>query len=127
MPKISFSSSGSFQKTERFLGKMSRREFLNLLEGYGREGVAALAAATPEDSSLTSSSWNFKVKRSLGRTSIEWTNSHIVDGVPIAIILQYGHGTGTGGYVQGRDYINPAIRPVFEKIANNTWKAVISA
>jgi hypothetical protein len=127
MPKISFSSRGSFKKTESFLGKMSRGEIYRLLEGYAQDGVAALAAATPKDSGGTSALWNYKISRSMGRTSITWTNSHVVNGVPIAIILQYGHGTGTGGYVQGRDYINPTLKPIFDKIANNTWKAVTSA
>lgn len=127
MPRISFSSSGSFQKTESFLAKMSRREIYNLLDGYGQEGVAALAAATPKDSGETAGLWGYKISRSFGSTSITWTNSHTNNGVPIAIILQYGHGTGTGGYIAGRDYINPAIKPIFDKIANGTWKAVISA
>lgn len=126
MPKISFSSRGSFKNTENFLGKMSRGEIFNLLDGYARDGVAALAAATPVDSGETSALWTYKISRSIGRTTITWSNSHVVNGVPIAIILQYGHGTGTGGYVQGRDYINPAIKPIFDKIANSTWKAVTS-
>lgn len=127
MPKISFSSKGSFTKTETFIQRMSRGEIFNLLDGYAREGVAALKAATPVESGETASSWSYKVSRSMGRTTITWSNSHIVNGAPIAIMLQYGHGTGTGGYVQGRDYINPAIKPVFDKIAEKTWKAVTSA
>ncbi|QFG09131.1 hypothetical protein PBI_SPORTO_23 [Arthrobacter phage Sporto] len=127
MPKISFSQKGSFTKTENFLTKMSRGEIFTLLEGYAREGVAALAAATPVDSGETAASWSYKITRSPGRTTITWTNSHVVNGAPVAIMLQYGHGTGTGGYVQGRDFINPAIKPVFDKIADRTWKAVTSA
>jgi hypothetical protein len=127
MPKISFSSKGSFSKTENFLTKMSRGDIFQMLDGYGQEGVAALAAATPRDSGGTAGAWGYKVSRGISRTTIEWTNSHIVNGVPIAVILQYGHGTGTGGYVQGRDYINPAIKPVFDKIADRAWKAVTSA
>lgn len=126
MPRISFSSKGSFDKTDRFLQKMSRGEIFSLLEGYAKDGVAALAAATPKDTGGTSALWDYKISRSLGRTTITWTNSHVVNGVPIAIILQYGHGTGTGGYIAGRDYINPAIKPVFDNIANSTWKAVTS-
>lgn len=126
MPRISFSSKGSFDKTDRFLQKMSRGEIFSLLEGYAKDGVAALAAATPKDTGGTSALWAYKISRSLGRTTITWTNSHVVNGVPIAIILQYGHGTGTGGYIAGRDYINPAIKPVFDNIANSTWKAVTS-
>lgn len=127
MPKISFSQKGSFTKTENFLTKMSRGEIFNLLEGYAREGVAALAAATPVDSGLTASSWDYKITRSVGRTIITWSNSNVVNGSPIAVMLQHGHGTGTGGYVQGMDYINPAIKPVFDKIAEKAWKAVTSA
>lgn len=127
MPKISFSSKGNFNKTEKFLQTMSRGDIFRQLEGYAREGVTALQAATPVESGETAASWNVKVRHSRGQYSIEWTNDHIVNGVPIAIILQYGHGTGTGGYVQGRDYINPAIKPVFDKIADKVWKAVISA
>jgi hypothetical protein len=127
MPKISFSSSGSFGKMDNFLRKMSSGEIFNLLEGYASEGVSALKAATPVDSGVTSASWGYKVTRSLGRTTITWTNSHVIDGSPVAIMLQYGHGTGTGGYVQGRDFINPAIKPVFDKIAEKAWKAVTSA
>jgi hypothetical protein len=127
MPKISFSSKGSFTKTDNFLKKMSKGEIFRQLEGFGKEGVAALSAATPVSSSTTAQSWNYTVHHSMRSSSITWTNSNIVDGVPIAIILQYGHGTGTGGYVQGRDYINPALKPVFDKIANKVWKAVTYA
>lgn len=90
-------------------------------------GVDALRSATPVDSSFTASSWKYQIKREGDGFSLEWTNGHIEDGVPIAIILQYGHGTGTGGYVQGRDYINPALKPVFDKIATDIEKAVKSA
>jgi len=127
MPKISFGTKGNFNKTEKFLSAMRRAEMFSALEAFGREGVAALAAATPTESGETAGAWGFKVSKSSGRATIEWTNSHVVNGVPIAIILQYGHGTGTGGYVQGRDYINPAIKPVFDKIADKAWKAVTSA
>jgi hypothetical protein len=127
MPKISFSSKGSFSKTEKFLTKMSRGEIFQILDGLGKEGVSALAAATPTESGETAGAWGYEISRGIGRTTIAWTNSHVVNGVPIAIILQYGHGTGTGGYVQGRDYINPAIQPVFNKIADRAWKAVTSA
>lgn len=127
MPKISFGTKGNFNKTEKFLSAMRRAEMFRALDAYGKEGVAALAAATPTESGETAGAWGFNVSKSSGRATIEWTNSHIVNGVPIAIILQYGHGTGTGGYVQGRDYINPAIKPVFDKIADKAWKAVTSA
>jgi hypothetical protein len=127
MPKISFGSKGNFNKTEKFLSAMSRGDIFKHLNELGELGVSALASATPTDSGETAGAWGFKVSKGSSRTTIEWTNSHIVDGVPIAIILQHGHGTGTGGYVQGRDYINPAIKPVFDKIADRAWKVVTSA
>lgn len=124
---ITFESSGSFKKIDTFLERMSRRELVQKLDVYAKMGVAALAAATPIDSGITAASWGYIIKSSKGSFSITWTNDHIVDGRPIAVMLQYGHGTGTGGYVQGRDYINPAIKPVFDKIADGVWKAVTSA
>ncbi len=124
---ITFESSGSFDRTEKFLSRMSRGDIFQSLESAGQAGVQALAAATPVDTSETANSWSYTVKRTRGSYSIEWTNGHIVAGVPVVILLQYGHGTGTGGYVRGRDFINPAIKPVFDKIANDVWKAVTSA
>ena len=94
------------------------------LDKYGREGVAALSSATPVDTGLTADSWYYKVEHANGSASINFYNSNIQNGVPIAIILQYGHGTGNGGWVQGRDYINPAIQPIFDKIAENAWREV---
>jgi hypothetical protein len=105
---------------------MSEADFTKALDKFAREGVTALASATPVESGLTSASWNYQIQRSKGSTTITWTNSHVVDGVPIAIILQYGHGTGTGGYVAGRDYINPAMKPIFDRIADSVWKVVKS-
>jgi len=125
--RIKFTSKGNFNNTERFLTKMSRAEMYRALERYAEEGKRALAAATPVESGITAGSWGYEIIRSRTRPGVVWTNDHEVDGVPIAIILQYGHGTGTGGYVQGRDYINPAIQPVMDKIADNVWKAVTSA
>jgi len=124
---ISFQVSGDFKRTDMFLAKMSRGNLFRALDGFAREGVAALASATPVESGLTASSWTYKISTGRGSATISWLNTHINDGVPIAIILQYGHGTGTGGYVAGRDYINPAIRPVFDKIADSVWKEVTSA
>lgn len=124
---ITFESSGSFNKTESFLAKMSRGDIFQALEQYAQEGVRALSAATPMDSGLTAMSWDYEIQKSRGSYTITWTNSHVVSGAPIAIMLQYGHGTGTGGYVQGRDYINPAMKPVFDRIAEKVWKAVTSA
>lgn len=125
--RVKFEVSGGFTKTERFINRMKRREYLNVLDEFGREGVQALRNATPVDSGTTAESWDYEIKRTRNCTEIIWTNSNINDGVPIAIILQYGHGTGTGGYVQGRDYINPAIQPIFDKIAEKAWKVVTSA
>ena len=99
----------------------------SLLDPFARQGIDALRHATPVDSGLTADSWGYKITTNSKNTTIMWTNSHIVDGRPIAILLQFGHGTGTGGYVQGIDYINPAIRPVFDRIADSVWKAVTSA
>jgi hypothetical protein len=124
---LTFEHSGSFKNTEKFLGIMSKGEIFRALERYGQEGVAALASATPKDSGLTAAGWSYKVKKSRRQYSITWFNSHVVNGVPVAILLQYGHGTGTGGYVSGRNYINPALKPIFDKIADNVWKAVTSA
>lgn len=127
MPKISFTSKGDLKRTETFLMRLSRGEMFLGLEALAKEGVAALAAATPVDSGVTANSWGYQIKSSRGLYSIEWTNSHVVAGAPIAILLQYGHGTGTGGYVSGQDYINPSIRPIFDKIAEKAWKVVTSA
>jgi len=124
---FSIESSGSFKNLESFLKSMSRNSMYDALDQYAREGVSALASATPVDSGVTAESWNYEITKSRGSYSIVWTNSHVVDGRPIAIMLQYGHGTGTGGYVQGRDFINPAIKPIFDRIADNVWKAVTSA
>lgn len=125
--RVKFEVSGGFTKTERFLNRMKRREYLNVLDEFGRDGVQALRNATPVDSGATAEAWDYEIKRTRDYTEIVWTNSNINDGAPIAVILQYGHGTGTGGYVQGRDYINPAIRPIFDKIAEKAWKVVTSA
>ena len=121
---ISFSHKGDFSKLDRFLEKAKRVVKLSDLDKYGREGVAALASATPVDSGLTASSWFYKIENKNGSITITFHNSNIQNGVPIAIILQYGHGTGTGGWVEGRDYINPAIQPIFDRIANEAWKEV---
>ena len=121
---ISIEHDGSFNKTEFFLERLYRSDFFAEIELLAQEGVAALANATPVRSHLTANSWDVVIERSKSGVTITWTNSHVVDGVPLAILLQYGHGTGTGGYVEGRDYINPAIRPIFDKIANKVWKAV---
>lgn len=121
---ISFRQKGDFSKLTRFLEKAKNVVRVGDLDKYGREGVAALTSATPVDSGLTASSWYYKVEHTNGSAKINFYNSNIQNGVPIAIILQYGHGTGNGGWVEGRDYINPAIQPIFDKIAENAWKEV---
>ena len=121
---ISFRQQGDFSKLTRFLEKAKQVVKIGDLDKYGKEGVAALASATPVDSGLTANSWHYEIQNSNGSVTINFNNSNIQNGVPIAIILQYGHGTGTGGWVQGRDYINPAIQPVFDRIANQAWKEV---
>lgn len=121
---IRFKQKGDFSKLTSYLEKAKETVKLGNLDKYGREGVAALASATPVDTGLTASSWDYKIERQNGIVSISFLNSNIQNGVPIAILLQYGHGTGNGGWVQGRDYINPAIQPIFDKIANDAWKEV---
>lgn len=124
MGGISFRHKGDFSKLTRYLERSKEALKLGILDKYGREGVAALSSATPVDSGLTAASWSYKIVRSNNSVSLEFHNSNIQNGVPIAVILQYGHGTGTGGWVQGRDYINPALRPIFDEIANAAWKEV---
>ena len=123
---IYLTSQGDFSKTQRFLAKLARPNILERLKAYGSMGVDALSAATPKDSGKTAGSWGYEVKQSGKTYSIVWTNTNVVQGVPIAVILQYGHGTGTGGYVKGRDYINPAIQPIMNRIAEDVWKVVSS-
>ena len=121
---ITFRHKGDFSRTQKWLRKIREAARLGILDKYGREGVAALASATPTETGTTASSWYYEIKRRNGSVAIVFCNSNINDGVPIAIILQYGHGTGTGGWVEGRDYINPAIQPVFDKAANDLWREV---
>ena len=121
---ITFKQHGDFRNLTNFLERAKEPFNLSILDDYGKEGVAALASATPIDSGNTANSWYYKIERDKSSASIIFYNSNIQNGVPIAIILQYGHGTGTGGWVEGRDYINPAIQPVFDKIANEAWKEV---
>lgn len=113
---------GDFNKTLNFLRNLRMEKLINTLEELGQEGVDALAAATPVDTGATAASWGYTIFRKKDSIGIIWTNSNVNKGVNIALLLQYGHGTGTGGYVEGRDYINPAIRPIFDKIAESAWK-----
>ena len=121
---ISFRQKGDFSKLTNFLERAKESAKLGDLDKYGREGVAALASATPMDSGLTANSWYYKIENKNGSATISFYNSNIQNGVPIAIILQYGHGTRTGGWVEGRDYINPAIQPIFDQIVENAWREV---
>lgn len=121
---ISFKQKGDFSKLTSFLEKAKEAVKLGDLDRYGREGVEALSAATPKESGLTASSWYYEITHEKGSASISFHNSNINKGVPIAIILQYGHGTRNGGWVEGIDYINPAMQPVFKKIAEDAWKEV---
>ena len=118
---------GSFNNIEKFLNRVRNRNYLNVLDKYGQIGVQALSESTPVDSGETAHSWNYEIERTKDRTTISWVNTNVNQGVNIAVILQYGHGTGTGGYVRGRDYINPAMRPIFDSIAEEAWKEVSSA
>lgn len=121
---ISIRQRGNFKKTEKFLKKSFGRDYIGILEKYGQQGVSALSAATPLDSGLTSTSWSYEIIQNKETISVIWKNSNVQKGVNIAIILQYGHGTRNGGYVQGRDYINPALKPIFEKMADAAWNEV---
>jgi len=121
---IGFRQKGDFSKLSSYLEKAKEAARIGVLDKYGREGVAALASATPVETGKTAGSWYYEIKRQNGSVSLIFNNSNVNKGVPIAIVLQYGHGTGTGGWVQGRDYINPAIQPVFDRIAETAWKEV---
>lgn len=121
---ISFVHKGDFSKTSRFLEKAGKGIDTRLLDRYGRQGVKALSAATPKDTGQTAASWQYVIIQQNGSVSITFENTNIQNEVPIAIILQYGHATKNGGWVQGRDYINPAIRPLFDQLANEAWEEV---
>lgn len=121
---ISFRHKGDFSKATRYLERVRNAIHLGLLDKYGREGVAALSSATPVDTGITANSWYYKIENRKGSATISFHNSNIQNGVPIAVILQYGHGTRNGGWVQGRDYINPAIQPIFDRIVEYAWREV---
>lgn len=126
MSMLSFKYKGNFSNTENFLKKALRRNYMKILEKYAQQGVEALASATPIGSGETASSWYYTIIQNEGNISIVWNNHHVNKGVNIAVILQYGHATRNGGYVEGRDYINPAIQPIFDKLAEAAWKEVTS-
>lgn len=123
---IRITTSGDFKKTRKFLSKISRGGLFEDLNRFGQMGVAALSKATPIDTSLTANAWEYRIIKDKKRPGIEWYNTNKINNISIVILIQYGHATGTGGYVQGRDFINPAMRPVFDKIADEIWKKVKS-
>ena len=125
MPKvISVRTRGDFKKAEGILHRALQHHYRNKLEYYGELGVRALRDATPVDTGLTADSWSYEIVEEENRLTIWWRNSNVVNGIPVAILLQYGHGTATGGYVEGIDYVNPALKPVFDKMADEVWKEV---
>jgi len=121
---ISFKHKGNFKKTDKLLTGALKINVLNILHKYAKQGIIALSTATPKDTGITANSWDYIIKLKDHGYSISWTNSNTVNGIPIVILLQYGHGTGTGGYVEGRDFINPAIKPVMDKIADDIFEEV---
>ena len=121
---ITIESQGDWKLTRNWFNKMTKLDLALIMNQFGKEGVAALASATPSRTGATAKSWNYEVKRTGNNWKITWTNSNVNKGANIAVLIQYGHGTRNGGYVVGRDYINPAIRPVFDKIAQKAWKEV---
>jgi hypothetical protein len=124
---IGFSSSGSTAKTQAFLKKMQSGDMLTGLESLAQQGVNALAGMTPTDTGLTAASWTYEIEKVGSSVKISWSNYNRENGALVAILLQYGHGTGTGGYVSGQDYINPAIKPIFDQIAEEVWRRVTLA
>lgn len=126
---ISFTSRGSFDHMESFLKRMLNldSQIQALVEPYAQRGVEALRAATPTDTGVAAESWYYEIEAGRNKVTIRWLNSDIENGFPVVVMLQYGHGTGTGGYVQGRDFINPAIRPIFDEIGNGVWKVVTTS
>lgn len=121
---IKFNHSGDFSKTLNFLNESKKLLQFSDLDRFGEEGVRLLSESTPKESGVTANSWSYEITRESGRTTLSWSNSNWVNGAQIALLLQYGHGTQNGGYIVGRDYINPAMRPLFDKIANNAWREV---
>ena len=124
---ISFRTRGSTRNIERFLNSMLTMNIRSIVEPYAQQGIEALAAATPRDSGLAAESWSYEIEANRNDLTIRWTNSDVENGFPVVIMLQYGYSTGTGGYVQGRDFINPAIRPIFDNIADAVWRVVTSS
>lgn len=123
---ISYALKGDFKKTDKFFDRLLHISIEDKLKKYGEEGVRALQQSTPKRTGLTANSWSYKIEKEKDSLTIRWHNSNIQNGVPVAIVLQYGHATKNGGFVKGIDYINPAIKPIFEEIANDAWKEVTS-
>lgn len=121
---ITFRHRGSFSNSERFLSQAKKRNYRAILEKYADQGTRALESATPKDTGLTANQWSHEIEITSRGFSIHWTNNNLVDGLPVVILLQYGHGTRSGSFVEGRDFINPAMRPIFDTIAENLWKEV---
>lgn len=124
MSIITIKQKGDFKKADAYFKALNKSPWFNVLDKYGKIGVDALAKATPVDTGKTASSWEYKIEKKKDQITISWNNTNVVDDVPIAVILQYGHGTGNGGYVHGKDYIRPALKEVFEKLANEAWEEV---
>ena len=127
MGGITVTSSGNFSKTYKYLGKLEdfrKKQLMAILKKYGEEGVKSLQEHTPQDTGETANSWSYSITEGNGKVTLSFNNSAQNDGVPIAILIQYGHGTGTGGYVQPNDFINPSMKPIFKKIASDCWKEV---
>lgn len=123
---VTFTLAGNWDKTEAYLQKLGRGDMFDGLDALAKRGVTALASATPIDTGMAASSWDYEIKKDRGGVTIAWTNSDTANGVPVVVMLQLGHGTGTGGYVQGKDFINPAIKPIFDQISKEVWKKVTS-
>ncbi len=124
--KIDVKQHGNFSKTYNFLNRVRQKDFHNVLDMWGREGVAALSSATPRDTGETAESWKYDIIMYHNHSKIIWSNTNVNDGIPIAILIQYGHGTKNGAYVEGIDFINPAMKPIFEQLADSIWKEVTS-
>lgn len=122
---VKLRQTGDFRKTDRFLSGLICAHYLRKLQRFGEKGVEALRDATPKDTGATAEAWSYEIEQKEGRTSIYWKNSHIVDGVCIAVILHYGHGTRNGGFVEGKNYISPAIQPILDRMADEVWKEVV--
>lgn len=123
---IEFTVSGDWGKTQRWLAKMKDEQMFRILDKYGPRGVNALSNATPSESGLTAQSWTYEVVHRKGYHAIHWHNTHVENGIPIAVLIEYGHGTGTGGYVPPHPYIMGAIRPIFEEIVADIMREVRS-